>query len=271
MLTDGSGRPLTWPDGPPVTPQDLDAFKRYWASQNKYRDTLTAEDTRRFGVTSGQTATAEADRVAQAKAALKEQRRQYDLTFGLDQQRFGLDTQKFQEGQRQFGVNTGLDLLKTGATMRGPLDAFQGEAYARGIQTNGLAPYLATLQGGGTPSYGGGTATTANPTPLTVGTLANTLSGGTAAPGAAAGTTNTATTDAYGRPTLSAPYQANLDAINTVAQKGLANLPQGAWENLSDAEKKSYISGSDYLGRDTGSELQYWQRSRPGQGSAVGA
>lgn len=265
------GRPLTWPDGTPVTQQDLASFQAYWASQNKYRDTLTGEATRQFNVGANQTATSENNRVAQAKAALKEQQRQYDLTYGQDQQKINNQAQ-------QFGVNTALDITKTGATMRGPLDAFQGEAYARGIQTNGLAPYLSVLQGGGVPGYGGATATTANPTPLTVGTLANTLAGGGASAGGAPPTASgvgsvarPAATDAYGRPTLSAPYQANLDAIDTIAKKGLSNLPLGAWENLSEAEKQSYISGSDYLGRDTTSELQFRQRSRPGQGSAVAA
>lgn len=58
-------------------------------SQNRYRDTLFTEDTRRFDVQQQQTARTERNRVQQAKDALKEQRRQYDLTYGQRQTEIG--------------------------------------------------------------------------------------------------------------------------------------------------------------------------------------
>jgi hypothetical protein len=252
--------------------------------------------------------------IKQLEAELSEKRREYDATLGFDREKFTEDTrrynQDFGEGVRRFDTTTGLDVLKAGASLRGSEDVFQGQAFARGVQGNGLlSPALAALRNGFAPAYGGGTATTANPTPLTTQTLSNDLTGqgnspadqalapaqqgAVAAPGAARpGGASTdarggasimpvgapgvvrpaaAPTDAYGRPLLPAAYQQNLDAINSIAQRGLANLPQGAWENLSDSEKKAYISGSDYLGRDTASELAFWKRSRAGQGNALGA
>lgn len=254
------------------------------ASLQQYFGALADEDARRYGVDNryrydalhSQDAQRKAQ-IKQAKRQLAEEQRQYDLTR--------------QDRNYQFGVNTGLDILKTGASLRGPLDAFQGAAYARGIQTGGLAPYLQNLRTTGTTNYGGGTATSGNPVPLTVSTLADSLAGsgayntsagpagapaavtGAGGPAAGASTTNAAPggTDAYGRPLLDPTYQANLDAINKVAQGGLANLKLGALENMSPSELATFKSGLGYLGRDADSELTFYQRSRPGQGAASSA
>lgn len=273
-LIRGSDGNWYWPDGSLASSGDID----------RYFGALADEDARRYGVDNQYRYDAlhsqDADRKAarqQAKRQLAEEQRQYDLSR--------------QDRNRQFDVNTGLDILKTGASLRGPLDAFQGAAYARGIQTGGLAPYLQSLRTTGTTSYGGGTATTGNPVPLTVGTLADSLAGGGAynpntgpsIPGVGAtgqtgaggailnGPAQGGNVDAYGRPTLDPTYQANLDAINKTAQGGLANLKLGALENLSPSELGTFKSGLGYLGRDVDSELTFYKRSRPGQGSAVSA
>jgi hypothetical protein len=238
---------------------------------------------------------------------------------------------------RDFGLRQqtlGADILKTGAGLRGPLDYFQGDSYARGVQDAGLSPFVAALRGGTAPSIGGGTATTGNPTPLTVGTMADQLvgnsgvvssgqsaatgrsndsvvyAGGTPAttfseqqggvpivgadvtsggqanqaegPSTGAGTAGSTTlpnllnpggaaTDAYGRPLLSAAAQTQLNGISQTAQNGLANLPLGSLESLTPKELDAFKSGLDYLGRSSDDELTAYQRSRPGQQSALAA
>jgi hypothetical protein len=62
-----------------------------------------------------------------------------------------------------------------------------------------------------------------------------------------------------------------LAGINKVYQGGLANLGLGALESLTPDELASFKSAGDYLGRNTGDELEFYKRSRPGQGSAMAA
>jgi hypothetical protein len=228
----------------------------------------------------GMNAANNAARLREAAMQIKADRYRFD-------QQFGLDTQKFGETKREFDLGYGLDrdrlgadVLFKGASLRGPLDAFQGASYARGVEGGGLAPYLQGLTTSGTTAFGGGTATSGNPVPLTTGTMANELTGqqGTslsggltpqAAPGAPAG--GGAARDQFGRPALTPQWQERLGAIDTVAKRGLANLGQGSLENMTDSELGTFKSGLSYLGRNPDDELDFYKRSRARQGSALGA
>lgn len=189
-------------------------------------------------------------RLKEIELRLAEDRRQFDLRHGLDREELGLKR-----------ASLGADLLKTGASMRGPLDAFQGFAYAQGVANSDLAPYVRAVYGGSGPAYGGGTATGGSPTPLTVGTLANAMGAGGG--GGAGGL------DAYGRPRLTGQQEAYLAPIKEAYEGGLANKPLGYLERMSDSQLKAFMSGGAYLGRDVDSEIEYYQRSRPRQGSPL--
>ncbi len=247
QLYDASGRALT----------DDQIRAYYEALANEDRNRYDTDNTYRYASLSSQDRDRKAAR-QQAKDRLAEEQRQYDQTYA--------------QKAHEFDVNTGTDLLKTGAQMRGPLDYFQGDSFARGSQ--GYSSWLNSLRNGTSVAYGGGTATQGNPTPLTVSTLANAMSGGSSGSGSSgsSGTTsgNTASgssvgTDQYGRATLSSDAQSHLDAISQTAQKGLSNLGLGSLENLTDDERKAFRSGLDYLGRSSNDELTMYARSRPGQ------
>lgn len=191
---------------------------------------------------------AEADRrirKREIETRLKEDRRQFDLTFGLQQQDRQLDRDKF-----------GLSVVEANAKMRGPLDYFQGAAAARGSGAYGN--YLTAFANGTVPGYGGGTGGTANPTPLTVGTMAREISG-----------EGPSGLDAFGRPLLKPEQQRALDVIDQKFRGGLANAKQGEFENLTEGELDAFKSGGAYLGRNVDDEFTFWRRSRPGQRSAL--
>lgn len=207
------------------------------------------EGVRQFNVSSQQTATAENNRVQQVRNALKEQQRQFDLNYKISQQ----------EAQRA-DQRLGLDTLTAGAGMRGSLNFLEGDAFANGVSGAGLSPFVQAL-GRGTPvAYGGGTATQGNPTPLTLGTLANAMTQGQA------GSNGAAKTDAYGRPLLSAQNQQFVDAASKVYQQGLANQPLGFLENMDDDQRKAFADAGGWLGRNTNQETTKYVRSRPTQG-----
>ncbi len=241
-------------NGMPLTDDQIGQLQQYFGA-------LADEDARRFGVTSGlqgreldiRQRAADADRKARLKEIqmrLAEDRRQFDLNYGLDRDRFGAD------------------ILKTGASMRGPLSWIQGDMYAQGSQA--FSPYLQSLRSGQPVQYGGGTGTTGSPVPLTVGTLATAMSGGgTGVPNGGAGPTGGAGTDAYGRPNLSPEARAAVDATAKVYERGIANSPLGWYENMTQDQKDAFTSQSDYLGRNTRSEVEYYKRSRPGQRSGA--
>ena len=266
-----NGRGLYWGDGSPITEDQFASLDDMWKARSD-------EDARRYGVdnryrydvlksTDRERAAARAD----AKRRLAEEQRQYDLSR--------------QDRNYQFGVNTGVDLLKTGAQMRGPLNFIQGDMFAQGA--NGISPFLQSLRTGQPVQFGGGTATQGNPVPLTVSTLADAMSGGGGAAGAAQVTGSGGAgaggvslngpgagpggTDQYGRPRLSPDAQAAVDATAEVYKKGIANMPLGWWESFTPDQQDAFRSASDYLGRSTGSELAYLKRSRPGQMSASSA
>lgn len=257
------GQRLFWPDGTPMTEDDMAGIRAQFeaaANEDRNRFDVGTDYNNRSLKSIDQQRQAQ---VQQAKDQLAEDRRYHSMTFGLDQQKFG-------EGQRQFNIGTGVDLLKTGASMRGPLNFVQGDMFAQGAQ--GISPWLSSLRTGQPVQFGGGTATQGNPTPLTVGTLANAMSGGGApATGAVPGAMTAAGsgTDAYGRPNLSPGVQAAVDAGSQAFTSGLANKPLGWYEQQSDAQKQGLQSIGDYLGRSTGEDIQYYQRSRPGQRSAL--
>jgi hypothetical protein len=236
---------------------DWDA--QVYNSAQGYRDDRDAEADRQFNVGAAQADAARRDAMTRAREALAEQRRQFDLAHALDRDRFGGD------------------LLKTAASMRGPLQWVQGDMYAQGVAGSGLSPYVAALRGGTAVQYGGGTATQGNPTPLTVGTLANALTGGGNGGGGNNGSGGSGTaggggqTDAYGRPLLSPQVQQGVDATASIYEKGLANTPLGFLESMTEDQRDAFTSASDYLGRNTRSEYEYYKRSRPGQGRASSA
>lgn len=269
-LSAPAGRPqLLWPDGTPVSDADFEHIRQYGSA-------LSDEDARRFDVGQGNAEANQrlaqqthADQVAESKRAFQEGQRQFNLNYAQGQQNFG-------EGVRRFDVGTGADLLKYAGTLRGPLNFVQGDMVAQGINQGGLSPFIQSLRTGQPVQYGGGTATSGNPTPLTVGTLANTLMGGTggAPPPTASGVGSVArpaATDAYGRPTLSPDVQAAVDAGSQTFTSGLANKPLGFLENQTQSQRDALSSIGGYLGRDVSADDEYYRRSRPGQGLATAA
>ena len=282
-------------------PEGLRQYFQYQSDEDARRfDANYGLQSREVGISAAaqkSTAAYQQGLLANAKAQLAENRRQFDQTLGFDREKFAEDTRRFGLDYALRQAALGADVLRTAASLRGPENVFQGQMYARGISgTPGLSPALASLRNGYAPSYGGGTATTGNPTPLTVGGLAQELSGqgqagtsgqastdqGSGRQGASTSLTGasvsgptgnagqyTGPTDAFGRPALSPEYQQQLDAINKIGQQGLANLPLGSLENLSPSELDTLKSGLDYLGRDSNSELTFYKRSRPGQGNPL--
>lgn len=242
----------------------------YRNSQLRYRDSRNQVTDSQWDREFGETVAARQQRLTELRERIKEQRREFDLTHGLSVREADLNDRKFGLDERRFGLEQdtlGADLLKTGASMRGPLDYFQGAAYAQGVASSNLAPYVRALYTNG-PQYGGGTATGGSPTPLTVGSLARTMTGEAVGPGAGAagapGTSGAGYLDTLGR-TLTPEQQAYLAPIREAAEGGLANKGLGWWEDQTKSQRNAYISGSDFIGRDTEADLEYYRRSRPGQ------
>src|SRR5580765_6768137 len=129
----------------PAYPVPEDLSPESAAKMRAYYQQLADEDARRFGVgtdltregyrnTAAISAASNASRIREAAMQIKADRYKFD-------QQFGLDTQKFGETRREFDLGYGLDRDKLGAdinfrgaSLRGPLDAFQGASYARGVE-----------------------------------------------------------------------------------------------------------------------------------------
>lgn len=178
-------------------------------------------------------------RLKEIELRLGEDRRQFDLRYGLDRDELGLG------------------ILRTAASLRGPDDLVQGWAFAQGAADTGLSPYLQAIRGGTATAYGGGTAREGNPAPVTVGSLANQMSG------------QGYGTDAYGRPRLAPEKQQFVDDVARQFREGLANKPLGYFENMTGGQRKGFFSAGAYAGEDTDAGYEYYQRSRPGQRSAL--
>lgn len=221
-------------------------------SDYRYRDSRNAAADAQADRTFNQGVTVENNRVQQVKNAVREQQRQFDLNYKINQQQ-----------EQRADQRLGLDVLTAGAGMRGSLNFLEGDAFANGVSGAGLSPFVQAL-GRGTPvAYGGGTATQGNPTPLTLGTLANAMTQGQA------GSNGTSKTDAYGRPLLSAQNQQFVDAASKVYQGGLANQGLNFLENMDPDQRKAFDDAGGYLGRNTTQENTRYFRSRPGQGSYI--
>lgn len=278
-----------WSDGQEVTDDDFAGF-------GAYTGRLGDENARRWDLGYGlQEDQFELDReirraqIEHARSQLEENRRQFDETHALSRDEFGLN------------------ILKTGASMRGPLDYFQGQGFAQGVRDANYSPYLQSIRSGTAGNYGGGTATGASPTPLTVGTMATHLAGanqaqpapvagvarpaggatmsispvrnamtdphgrgGATAPAAGASMavqSGGGVTDAYGR-SLTPEAAAYLEPIRQRYEGGLANTGLGFLENMTAGQRAAFKSGGDYLGRATDDEFEFYQRSRPGQRQA---
>ncbi len=215
------------------TQADTDAYN----SALRYRDVRTGVADTQWDKNYQQGVTTERDRVQQAKDALAEQQRQYNLTYGLDVR-----------GQNRADAAQGADLLKFGATLRGPANAFQGFQFAQGVANDpSLTNYVNSIYGGNGPAYGGGTAAGGSPAPLTIGSLIKSM-GGSNVPGAGAqgaaqpGGTGT---DAYGRPNLTAEQQSYLAPIKSAYEGGLANKGLGYLENQTPGQLAALHSGGD--------------------------
>ena len=226
---------------------------RSYGDKDKDRSSRETIERNRLGSSEREGAADRASRIREIEVKLKEDRRQFDLRYGLDREEIGLKREQLGLQRAELGA----DIIKTNASMRGPLDAFQGFGAAQGYTNSGLSRFVGDLQGAGVPGFGGGTGGP-NPTPLTVGTLAAELTG-----------QPTTGTDAYGRPILTGARKTALDAIDAKYQQGLANQGLGFKENMTKNQLAAFTSGGDYIGRDTDSEWQYYARSRPGQGSSL--
>lgn len=106
---------------------------------------------------------------ALARDTLIEDRRQFDIGTA--------------EKARQFNATTGLDYLKTAASLGGADDVFQASDFARNVQKRGEVPqFLRELESATGAQLQGG-AYSAQPTVQSMGSLANRLTGGANATG----------------------------------------------------------------------------------------
>lgn len=158
-----------------------------------------------------------------AQDQLVEDRRQFDARLAED--------------SRQFNVGTGLDVLKTAATLTGPENVFAAADYARGIQQRGAIPeFLRQLRDTGDVTLAGGAQSQA-PTPTTIGSLMNRLGAGAVADGGAA---------AAGGPDEA---QRALAAITPIAMAPGKQAP-GSVERLMPSERKILGAGISKTGVD---------------------
>lgn len=154
----------------------------------------------------------------------------------------------------------GYELIKTGATLRGPENYFQASNYARGVAAQpGTATFLSALRNNAQlAGYGAqaGAPTAASLNGMTASFLGQ--------PGAGAGAGGGA--DSY------------LKQIHDVAAAGGHKVGAGKWEQMTDTERKLFLSGleaPDEQGRayDADTFLSQLRSSRIGNraGSALTA
>lgn len=162
------------------------------------------------------------------------------------EQSIGLAKERLAQDQRQFEATTGLDMLKTASSLRGPENYYQAAEYARGVsQMPQSATFLNSLANQTRMAdYG---AQGGLPNPETMGTLSAKLTG-------------QGGTSAYD--------DNNLGVIGNIAAKGAHQLAPGSLESLTSTERGLFTSGLDKLGIDTPTFLQQYARSRIGQGTA---
>lgn len=171
---------------------------------------------------------------------LAEERRQFDLTHGLNQARLGYD------------------LLGMQAQLRGPSNYFQAAEFARGVANNpGTATFLSALRNN--TNLAGFGAQAGVPDKETLGTLTAKLGGGLM-PGTGATSPGSAPNDT-----------ANLAAIRNLYAQGAHRLGAGSLEQLTGTELELLKSGIDASGGDIGTFLDQYRRSRVGQGLANSA
>jgi hypothetical protein len=180
-----------------------------------------------------------------ARETLIEDRRQFDLQFG--------------EGQRQFNASTGLDLLKTGASLSGPENYFEAADFARGVSQRGDVPkFLEDLRSTGAAGLATGPYSQ-SPTPLTLGSLQAKLLGtggnGSMGPGAGGAAAPGGTGEAD-------------RALAAVTQIGMRpnKLQPMAIETLQPGEQKALASGLGKAGFYTPDWLAQYRQGQLGFG-----
>jgi len=152
------------------------------------------------------------------------------------------------EAARQFNTATGMDYLKTAASLGGPADYFQQANYLRGAQANGAPAFLQSLQNNtGLAAFNapGGTA----PGVQSMQSLAGGMTG--------SGQGNT--------------QQAALNSIGAIGAAGGQALSPQALEQLNPDELNLFQSGLKASGFSMPSFLQSYQQSRIGQGAQKAA
>lgn len=144
----------------------------------------------------------------------------------------------------------GLQYLQSAASLGGPENTFQQEAFYRGAGANPQLPaFLQSLQSNTRmPVFN---ATGPTPNVLSAGSIANRLAGGQA---------NTAGMDP----------NAALAAIGGISQRGAQGLAPGSLEQLSPDELAAFGSGLKAVGNSLPAFLQQYANSRLGQNALGG-
>lgn len=171
-----------------------------------------------------------------ARDTLIEDRRQFDVGTA--------------EKARQFNATTGLDYLKTAASLSGADNVFEAADFARGVRQRGEVPqFLKELQSSAGAQLSGG-AYSAQPTPLTIDTLKARLTGGNG--GASTGTSQE---DEAAR------------ALAAVTQIGMNPNKVRGVENLLPTEQKILGSGLRKAGFNEDDWLAQYKQGGAGFGT----
>jgi hypothetical protein len=189
-----------------------------------------------------------------ARDELIEDRRQFDLKFGEDARQFN---QTFGESQRQFNAETGLDLLKTGASLSGPENYFESADFARGVSQRGDVPkFLEDLRSTGAAGLATGPYTQ-QPTPLTLESLTRRLTG----------TGGNGATGVGGAPAPGGTGEADraLAAVTEIGMRPNKIAPMGI-ESLQPGEQKALASGLGKAGFYTPDWLAQYRQGGLGFG-----
>jgi hypothetical protein len=189
--------------------------------------------------------------IQQQAAALAQQEYETQKQQAADNLALAQKAQAAQESQ--YKSTTGLDYLKTAASLGGPGDYFQSVAFNRGAQKLGDVPaFLTALQSNtGMPVFNQAGGAAAQPSVQSMGSLANGLTGMT--------------------PSNPNTQDLGLAQIGKIGAAGGQALGPQAMENLNPDELALFQSGLKASGVSAPAFLQQYQQSRIGQGSAQAA
>lgn len=221
-----------------------------------------------------------ADRRAQASATAQSQEEQNAIDqeykrglLEIQRQQFSLDQAKEQhqnqqfyanlgENARQFGITTGMDALKTAASLRGPRDLFQYMGYAAGMKDN---PTLSSNVSAWANPYGdqsGYVGPYAGPTPegASLTGIANDLTGGAAGVGSQGAGVGSSSSGGTGSTLQSPGVQATLKSLQGWGMNP-GSASAGFLEN-KDPTQLAAIQSAIGTNQDWNTVFSQYKRSR---------